>query len=122
MVTLTKIERWDKVYAAKASHPAWSCAEIAKYTNIPKTSVFRLLKEDRPIEELTLTPVGLHPGRPKIFSVAQQATLVGMVVFMVTAGVGMESEDIWQMSKDFYRKANVNSFYLRLFFYIWKKL
>ena len=106
MVTLTKIERWDKVYAAKASHPAWSCAEIAKYTNIPKTSVFRLLKEDRPIEELTLTPVGLHPGRPKIFSVAQQATLVGMVVFMVTAGVGMESEDIWQMSKDFYRKAN----------------
>ena len=106
MATLTKVERWDMVFAAKASHTTWSYAKIAKYTGISKSSVSRLLKEDRPDEHLVLMPVKNNAGRKKIFSVAQAGTLVGMVVFMVTTGVGMETEDIYQMAKDFYRKAN----------------
>ena len=101
---ISKQERWDTVHKCRTDNPTWSHKKISAFTNIPMSSVGRLLLETRPEDNPDDNPEKRGPKH--IFSAVQQATLVGMVVFMVTCGIGMETADVWEMSKDFYLQVN----------------
>ena len=75
--------------------------KISEATNIPRATVSRILNRTRPEDDEKV-----KRGPESTFSAAQQAKVIGIVVFMISCGIGMTTNDIWNLFLQFYMLAN----------------